>query len=725
MTGLTKLLQNINVVFIYILAALLPVFFTPLTTEFYDTGKFLLLGLVVLLMLFGWGLRIIAEHKIVIVKTPLDLGLILFLAVAILSTVFSQTPSTALYGLLPKVHGSLLFLASLVLLYFLTTSHIKSIKQIQTILELLLFSGLIMGLVSLLAYFQIYLPYSFAKFSNFSLAGSPVAGTLFLSLLLPIALVQLSYSFKPFAKNPLERLVTFLYLAFILVATLDIVLVGNLVSWVAALFGVGLTLYFHLKKALIVPIALIGLIGLVVAILSYTPTLKDQTPLGKAAQSFQREMQLPFSFSWKISASAFRDSPILGTGPASYSYNFTQYKPIEINRTELWNLRLNTAHNQFLQTWAEEGGTGVLLLILISAIFLVMALKHRDGEGLALSGMIFLLIMALSPQTVLTQTGGFLIFSLFMVSLAIKRQTPPTSVDLAGNSTHFLIPTLVILPFIGIALAGVFFLGKLTLGEVYHRAALVAVAQNKGLDAYNNLVAAERFNSSIDLYRIDLLQTNFALANAIAAQRGPSEASPAGSLTDRDKGNIQTLLQQAIAEGRAAIALAPRSAANWETLALLYRQIQGVATNGLQFSLDSYGRAIFLDPLNPFLRLSVGGIYYQAKNYDLAVRFFDDAVSLKPDYANALYNLAIALRDKGNIQEAIQVTERLIGLLQDKPTSEDYKTASNLLAELREKLPPATQPTQSPPSALEQKNLPKVLDLPQPEKISTPPAVKK
>ena len=101
-------------------------------------------------------------------------------------------------------------------------------------------------------------------------------------------------------------------------------------------------------------------------------------------------------------------------------------------------------------------------------------------------------------------------------------------------------------------------------------------------------------------------------------------------------------------EGRFGVGIAPRSAANWEVLASIYKQISGVSQNALQFSLDAYGRAIQLDPLNPLLRLSVGGVYYQLKNYDLAVRFFDDAVSLKPDYSNALYNLAIALRDKGS-----------------------------------------------------------------------------
>jgi tetratricopeptide (TPR) repeat protein len=83
--------------------------------------------------------------------------------------------------------------------------------------------------------------------------------------------------------------------------------------------------------------------------------------------------------------------------------------------------------------------------------------------------------------------------------------------------------------------------------------------------------------------------------------------------------------------------------------------------------------------------LAVGGVYYQSKNYDMAIRFYDDAVSLKPDYSNALYNLAVALRDKGNFAEGGTIAEKLVAQLQDKPDSQDYKTAAALLSELKDK----------------------------------------
>lgn len=262
--------------------------------------------------------------------------------------------------------------------------------------------------------------------------------------------------------------------------------------------------------------------------------------------------------------------------------------------------------------------------------------------------------------------------------------------------------------------------------DIHHRKALKAVTLGQGIVAYNELVLAERYNPNIDIYRIDLAQTNFALANAIAASKGPTEASPSGSLTDQDKQNIQVLLSQSINAAKAAAILNPNNPGNWEILGSIYRQISGVAKDALQLALDSYGRAVQRDPFNPTLRLTIGGIYYSAKNFDMAIRFFSDAANLKPDYANAYYNLAIAYREKGDFGNAVLFAQQAVSLLDSK--SADYKTATDLVTELKDKAASkeTTQlQTEAPSSALQDQNLPKVLQLPKPENIATPAAIKK
>jgi len=724
--NLSKIADHISNIVVLLLAFLLPLFFAPFTTEFFDTGKLILVTIAISLLLLCWGVKLFTENRFTVIKTPLDIFLIIYLVVVTLSTFLSGNIHVSIYGLLPKIQGSLVSQAVVVLLYFLVVANIKKAGTVSLIVQLFIGSSIILSLVGLASYFQLYLPFSFAKQNSFSLAGSTLSSSLFLVMMIPLMLMNLIHSSKNIS------LMSIFYFLAMLLAIVYVVLLGNAPVWVLATFAILATLYIYLRnsdkrlilKGLFTPLMIvIVIVASTFAILSYTPTIKDKTVLGKFAGNFTKEIQLPFNVSWRVAASAFRDSPILGTGPGTFLYDFTAYKPIDFNQSPAWNVRFNSGFNQYLQTWAETGGVGVILLLLVSITFVITAIRYRDLWGLGVAGTTFMVALMLSPITFMVQATGFFICALFMASLK-NGSADQKTVELPPL---ILIRILLFLPILGLIILCGFTVGKFVLADSYHRDAINSLTANQGLAAYNSLVKSERINPDIDLYRIDLAQTNIALANSIASQKKPTEASPGGSLTDQDKSNIQTLIQQAIAEGRAATKLAPRSAANWEVLGSIYRQISGVATNGLQFSLDAYGQAIRLDPYNPLLRLAVGGIYYQIKNYDLAVRFFEDVVSLKPDYPNGLYNLAIALRDKGNTNDAIKVTERLVAQLQDKPDSQDYMTASKLLSELKDTSVSSDKKSiiATPSAALEQKNLPQVVDLPEPDNISTPAAVKK
>ena len=720
MSLVKKFIDSIPVVIIYILVFALPLFFTNLTTEFYDSAKFFLVLSAVFLILFIWGIRIFVHGKLELTKTPLDILLILYLAVVVLSTFLSASPYTSIYGMVPRLSSSLFFQVGLVLLYFLTVFNIRNEAHAKITTKILIVSASILSVATLLHYFKVpNIP---------DLSGNPLQTAVFLTILLPIVLSFWIQKIKEGRRPDNQPPEVYLYFLVSLLFVATVALIGNIATFIGAFLAVVLTLFYYRnipEFKLVLYFSSIGLVLiLLLATFTYSPYFRNISPLGNLA-NLKDDIQLPFDISWKISAGAFRDSPLIGSGPGTYVYNFTQYKPIEYNNTQFWNVRIPVAHSQFLQTWAEIGGLGIILLSLISAVFIIKAWKNIDKNGLGVAGLVFILMMVLSPMGILTQSIGFLIFALFMETSKDRDNSYEFSLSQTG-SPHPIVPFLLFLPIaIGVSF-GFYFLGKLALGEYYHRQALNAISKNQAIQAYNNLIKAEQTNPYIDLYRSDLAQTSFALANAIAAQKGPTVASPAGSLTEQDRKNIQQFLQQAIAEGRASVALSPRSANNWEVLALIYRQISGVAQNALQFSLDAYGRAIRLDPLNPLLRLAVGGVYYQAKNYDLAIRFFDDAVTLKPDHPNSYYNLAIALRDKGSLNEAMAVAQSLVTLLSERKESKDYQLASKLLEDIKSKTPSTSQPPAATPSAaLEQKDLPEVLELPVPEEIATPPAVER
>jgi tetratricopeptide (TPR) repeat protein len=90
-----------------------------------------------------------------------------------------------------------------------------------------------------------------------------------------------------------------------------------------------------------------------------------------------------------------------------------------------------------------------------------------------------------------------------------------------------------------------------------------------------------------------------------------------------------------------------------------------VGQNAEQFAILSLNRAITLDPYNPQLYVSLGGIYYALAQYDNAQSQFQVAVNLKPDFANAHYNLGHALEAKGDLKSALAEYETVKSLVKD------------------------------------------------------------
>lgn len=737
--------------------------FTNLTTEAFDTPKFIVLLAVTGIFLVILALRFTISNKVVFIRTPLDLPLLLLLAVGIISTSLSPAPYVSLLGNQLRISTSLVALIAYVLFYFILTNSLKSSKEIRFFLNIILGAGTILSAVSLLSFFGItFLPKEWVQGQNFTTSGSPFSTTAILALMLPILISGILQPANFVFKN--------VYALILTVFGVTIALTGIWATYIAACLAVVLTLIIYSSKFdldnlwrnldiifLAIPIIIVALV--ITSI--FIPSLGGiNNPIHNQSRSFPREIQLPFITSWKISVSAFRDSPFWGTGPSTYLFNFTLYKPIEFNQSKFWNLRFDSAFNEYLQTLGTLGGVGILALLSLTALFLSSAypklLKHLSLEGisknehlikaLAVSGIVFFILLSLHTSSLSLWVIGLIVLASF-ITLSLIESPYSDSVSYAGGNfkENFLkfvssaysnksvsetikieaFPSVLLTVALGLVLFTFYFGGKFVLADYHHRLALKAVSQNNGLLAYNELVAAEKFNSINDLYRTDLAQINFALANAIALSKGPTEASPSGSLTDQDKQNIQTLLQQSINEARTGVTLSPRSALNWEILALLYRQIAGVAQNALLFSLDSYGRAIFQDPLNPQLRVNVGGTYYAIQNYDLAIRFFTDSINLKPDFANGFYNLSVALRDKGDLNAALQAAERVVALLDS--SDPDHKVATDYLNDLKSKVqgPPEQPPAAITSGELQKEELPDVVPLPKPASIATPEAIKK
>ena len=695
---LAAYLDNVITVLLFLVAGATPLLFLNQMTEFYEMPKLVMLVVATLVLLGVWIFSWIVKGKIIITRTPLDIPLLLLMVVILASTYFSATREAAIYGNFPKVHGSAVAWVTYILLYFVTVSHLKTLGRIKSFLYVLYGSGVAVSVITLLSFFGIFLPFDFARGVNFTPTGSAFSTIAFLVLLLPLSLLSV---IKPNNYLPLPFAVV---LSALFGAT--IALIGSVPSLIVLLVTYVLCVVvakpYRLKKTLpffAIPVAVTAL----TLAAAYLPLPGPLNVLHQTETNFPKEIQLPFPVSWKISASAFRDAPFFGHGPSSYPFNFTTYKPAEFNALSFWNFSFDTAYNEFLQVLGTLGFFGLMALLFFCVVVLNSSRKnlslnnYEEGQehnsvvapALAVSGILTIILMAIHATTLVSIMASlFVLAALMMSQRSIRERVMELSMGIkastADNRQFDLLPVITFIVFLALAVTALYRGFYVVAADYYHRLAL-SHANTNGALTYQYLQRAETLNPLNDLYRVDMAETNFALANALVTQKGPTEANPQGTLTDADRQTIQTLLSQSITEGRAAVTLNPRSARNWSVLASVYRNISGVADNALAFSLDAYGRAIQTDPLNPSLRLNVGGIYYAVGNYDLAIRFFTDAINLKPDYTNAYYNLSIALRDKNDLDNAILVAEQTIKLLETNKESQEYKTAVALLDELNKK----------------------------------------
>src|SRR3989344_9520381 len=210
--------------------------FSNLTTEFYDTPKFLVLLIFTGVLLVILTLRFTVAGKVTLTRTPLDIPLLLLLAVGIVSTFLSASPYVAVLGNQLRIHGSLVSLTVYILFYFVIVNYLKGAREIKWILAVSLIASQILATVSLLSYAGVkILPPVWTQSLNFTPTGSSFSTTAILALLLPFIVIQILTASKP--------LFIILNSLFLLLSGLAIALTGTCATWIGALVGVALTIF--------------------------------------------------------------------------------------------------------------------------------------------------------------------------------------------------------------------------------------------------------------------------------------------------------------------------------------------------------------------------------------------------------------------------------------------------------------------------------------------------
>ena len=387
-----------------------------------------------------------------------------------------------------------------------------------------------------------------------------------------------------------------------------------------------------------------------------------------------RPVLLPFDASWSIAVDMMKNpkTAMLGVGPESYSTAFTQLRPASLNLlTNVWNIRFNAARTEFLHVLTTLGVIGFFAwgIYIISVVRLIFPLKKSALPVVLFLG-IGLLEFVLFPANLLQYAFFFVFVGILTItmkeekderasdmlfhSFALKLVAPESSVKIEKHLASQALTILIAVAMISLVGSMGYVYANLYISEVQFFQSLQAIQKNDGLKAYNLQSAVVSRTPLLDRFRRAFASTNFLIADALASNP---------QATQEDKNTIPQLIQQSIREAKAATELDSRKTANWETLSTIYRTLIHVAQGADQWTIAAYVRAIQTDPTNPSLRLDLGGVYLAVQNYEQAIRVFQQATELKPDWANAQYNLANAYRQKGDDKLALEALKVALTLL--------------------------------------------------------------
>lgn len=399
------------------------------------------------------------------------------------------------------------------------------------------------------------------------------------------------------------------------------------------------------------------------------------------------DVMLPsFRSSWFVAAESLKQDPTFGSGPGNYLSAFNRFRPLTDNQTEYWAARFTTSRNFYLTVITEVGLLGVVSLIFLLTTTYRMFVNYSKEKGLVgmnilkranfVSLVIILMLFALFPNFPI-------VTMLLFVLMALSTNSKDAHLRLSLNQSKA--PSLLIsIPLLAAILFVGFHAVRIASAEATYKASLDAVIKNDGKTAYETIQKAIQLSPYVDRYRITYSQLNLAIARNLASTK---------DLNEEQKKQLAALVEQSIREGKNAVALNRERAGNWQNLSSIYQAVVPLAKGADQFAVQTLNQTIILDPGNVNTRILLGGMFYSAKNYQTAIDILRLAVSVKPDFANAHYNLAQAYRENGNIDKAISEMETVLTLI--KSDSKDYEAAQNELKALKDK---GAKPTQTSPT---------------------------
>ena len=397
--GMKKNVVTLNKIIkwcIYIFVVLLPLWFLPITSNILGLNKQVLMIGVLTVALIAWLGKLLTQEEVRWYKGLVVVLFLVFVVVYGLATVLSLRPYDSLMGFDTHLSRALInviyfFIFFLILVNYREEEGEPKAEKNIGILKLLtvfLVSSAIVGVVGLLQIFGKFIfPWDFTKATSFNTIGTVTSLGIFFAVLLPLVLSLLLGLKQKEGKGEKTILIGFkVFLAALAILAFIVILLLNFrILWIITAVGMIMIVGFWLSKRHALPFQSLGWLTIPVIILAFCLIFLLFSPGVLFNLNLPIELGLSYKGGIGIVKEIIQHNPILGSGPETFVYNYSLYKPESINQTIFWNLRFTNAPAELLTLLSEIGILGILSFLALIAVFLFKTIKSlissEKGSG--------------------------------------------------------------------------------------------------------------------------------------------------------------------------------------------------------------------------------------------------------------------------------------------------------------------------------------------------------
>jgi tetratricopeptide (TPR) repeat protein len=702
---IAKLCDKVITISLFAIFFGVPLFFTGLSFQGIAFEKQMYFFFWVLLTLVAWASKSVITGEMKIRRTMLDIPIVLFWGAYLASTIFSIDRWHSFLGFFGDPSRGFMNVTALALLYFIIVSNFDR-RRFFWILTALISSVSVMIIWALIAILGIkILPDALAAYFPLSFVGSVGGLGAMATFLIPLIMMSV---FKINEREDISRgLRMGLSILLMVILVIDLMLmlaISSFFSWIGILAGIVIFLIFILSK-IVRPIETWLWLPMVVFVVIMAFLLIGQIKINKV--NLPVEVSMKPAFSLDVAKESIKDKFFLGSGPATYGYNFSLHKGKEFNLNVLYNLRFYQATGIFFESIPSIGAIGTILLAMVVVSFLGLAGYYltKDKEknkiyslGIFAASIILLvnIIVANAEASILIMT--FLTMILAMAVILWESQSKEEYLNFSLKaSPKFALALAFIFLVVSAGVAFLFvFVGRIFVADVYAGVAVrdKNITEERTID---KLAQAVKLNPREGRYYTAIGQRYMAMANSEMLKKEE----------ERDIPKIQRFLNNAIIAAKQGRAMMPNDVLAVESLAQIYENASLYVTEAAVMAEEAYLLAADLDPQNPNYYLKIGQVktalattkkeeVEKKKLITDAKDLFQRSVDSKANFSPGFYYLALsqeALGDRGlaitNMEQAVifqnnnvDYVFNLARLYQSRAEGDDLKNAESLFKQI-------------------------------------------